>query len=210
MELINYLNNNFHTKQTLLKLCDISSEELLRLQIQQITPKCSYKIKFSVNCDSFFGDYDNQEVTEYYAKGTVEWLKLVKKSSSEHAFTIFSERYQRQLKQLQKQGFNSIEEKLNGDIVQYLKEEWQHFLNGTYGLCTQSGLPEDIASKALAIIEINRLINFDNLNVLQRQELKRVVDLLDQVSALFAPHERLKSSRYRLVDQVREKYQLSN
>ncbi|NQZ82358.1 MAG: hypothetical protein HRT52_15220 [Colwellia sp.] len=210
MELINYLNNNFHTKQTLLKLCDISSEELLRLQTQQITPKCSYKIKFSVNCDSFFGDYDNQEVTEYYAKGTVEWLKVVKKSSSEHAFSIFSERYQRQLKQLQKQGFNSIEEKLNGDIAQYLKEEWLHFLNGTYGLCTQSGLPEDIASKELAISEINRLISLNELSTEQRQTLKNVVNLLDQVSALFAPHERLQSSRHRLIAQVREKYQLSN
>ncbi|WP_241210137.1 DUF6058 family natural product biosynthesis protein [Vibrio splendidus] len=33
-------------------------------------------------------------------------------------------------------------------------------------------------------------------------------NLLDSVSSLFAPHEKLKSSRHRLVDEVRCKYKL--
>jgi len=210
MELINYLNNNFHSKQTLIKLSDISSEELLNLQTLQVAPSYSYKIELSVNCHSFFGDYENSEATEYYAKGTVEWLKLIKKLSPEDAFLIFAKRYQDQLNKLKTQGFNSTEEKLNDDLSQHLKEEWQHFLNGTYGLCTQTGLPEDIANKELAICEINRLINLKTLDTQQRLELIGVVNLLDQASALFAPHERLKSSRHRLIDQVREKYQLSS
>jgi hypothetical protein len=208
MELTNYLNEYFYTKQTLLKLSNTSEEELLNLQAQQLMPACSYQLSHSLTCHSFFGDYDIQEKSEYYAKGYVEWLELIKCSSPENSFLIFSNRYQQQLKQLKTQGFSCNDEKLNNQLCDHIKSEWQYFLNGTYGLCTQSGLPEDIASKELAIIKINQLINIDKLSVVQRKELNDVVNLLDRSSALFAPHERLKSSRYRLIDQVREKYQL--
>lgn len=82
------------------------------------------------------------------------------------------------------------------------------FLNGIYGLCTKSGLPEDIAAKEFAIIEINELSIFDALNKEQLVKLTNAVNLLDKVSSLFAPHERLKSSRERLINETRFKYKL--
>jgi hypothetical protein len=208
MELSNYLNEYFYTKKTLLKLSKTSEEELLNLQVQQLMPTCSYKLSHSNKCHSFFGEYDFKEETEYYAKGYVEWLELIKGSSPKKTFLLFSNRYQQQLNQLKEQGFSCNNEKLNNELSEHLKSEWQYFLNGTYGLCTQSGLPEDIASKELAIIEINQLMGIEKLSVVQLKKLNDVVNLLDRASALFAPHERLKSSRHRLIDQVREKYQL--
>jgi len=173
-------------------------------------PTSSYKLDNTVSCQSFFGDYQAEERIEYYAKGMVEWLEVVKKSSSEHAISIFSERYQNQLQQLNQQGFKCMDSKLNDNVIEHINAEWQHFLNGTYGLCTRSGLPEDIASKELAIIEISRLNNLDKLTISQLTKLKSMVGLLDKSSALFAPQERSKSSRRRLIDDVREKYQLFN
>jgi hypothetical protein len=67
-------------------------------------------------------------------------------------------------------------------------------------------LPEDIAAKELAILEINEIIEKPNIDEMQLNRLERAVNLLDSVSALFAPHEILKSSRHRLVDEVRRKY----
>jgi len=107
-------------------------------------------------------------------------------------------------------GYSSSDEKVNAKLELHIKEEWQHFLNGIYGLCTKSGLPEDIAAKELAILQINALIEKDNLDKAQRDKLTKAVNLLDAASSLFAPHERLKSSRHRLIDEVRHQYQLTS
>lgn len=90
----------------------------------------------------------------------------------------------------------------------FIKETWGHFIQGTYGLCTKSGLPEDIAVKAVAIFEINRLTESDELSQAALTALEKAVNLLDESSALFAPHERLRSSRHRLVNEIRRRFKL--
>ncbi len=87
------------------------------------------------------------------------------------------------------------------ELNQHIKEEWSHFINGVYGLYTKSGLPEDIAAKELS--ELNELTS-DEMT-----KLTLAVNLLDKASSLFAPHERLRSSRHRLVNETRRKYRLS-
>lgn len=46
----------------------------------------------------------------------------------------------------------------------------------------------------------------DELNKDQLVKLTNAVNLLDKVSPLFAPHERLKSYRQRLISETRLKY----
>ncbi len=46
------------------------------------------------------------------------------------------------------------------------------------------------------------------LNEAQLNQLTNAVNLLDCASSMFAPHERLKSSRHRLVNEIRRKYRL--
>ncbi len=96
---------------------------------------------------------------------------------------------------------------MNEGLEQHIKEEWQHFLEGTYGLCTKSGLPEDIAAKEIAIYQINEILEQDE-NKRDIETLTKAVDLLDNASSLFSPHERLRSSRHRLVDEVRRQHKL--
>ncbi|RLM48934.1 hypothetical protein DVK02_18430, partial [Halobellus sp. Atlit-31R] len=92
-------------------------------------------------------------------------------------------------------------------LAAHLREEWSHFLAGTYGLCTRCGLPEDIAAKELAICIIRELTATDNADP-DRERLRQAVDLLDLSSSPFAPHERARSSRRRYIDAMRLRFGL--
>jgi hypothetical protein len=172
-------------------------------------PACSYKINLALGCHSFFGEFNETQEIEYFAKGYAAWLGTLQQiNAKSEAFSIFSERYIAKITALKTQGIFTEDIKLNTDIALHIKNEWKSFIDGTYGLCTVSGLPEDIAAKELAILKINELTATPVLSDVQLAELTRVVTLLDNSSAMFAPHERANSSRHRLINEVRRKYQL--
>lgn len=209
MELLNYLNDHFYTKQKLLELCKIKEEELTHFQQNKMMPQASYRVELTASCDSFFGTHKKNEHFEYYAKGYASWLTLVQElNTKEKIYQTFSTQYTERIKHLKKQGHDSDSDKVNAGLNQLIEHEWEHFLDGTYGLCTRSGLPEDIASKEFAILEIQQLIINEKLNKAERIKLTKAVNLLDEAAAIFAPHERNTSSRQRFVNDVRHQYQL--
>ncbi|MFC0118342.1 DUF6058 family natural product biosynthesis protein [Pseudoalteromonas xiamenensis] len=207
MELMEYLCTHFLNKTQLLSAAQVSDEELRNYQAFGLVPKCSYKLNLNLDCHSFFGEHLEHGTIEYFAKGYVEWLQHVHAASDKKSvYRGFAVRYRHTLENLNKLGFESTHPNVNELLDSHIEQEWQHFLNGTYGLCTQSGLPEDIAAKELAILIINALTLGPVTSDLDKQKLKQAVDLLDSVSAQFAPHERERSSRNRLIDGVRAKY----
>ena len=215
MELINYLSRYFLTKQELLAATKITEQKLSNYQQLKIMPKCSYKLQLNVASTSFFGLHNEEQEVEYYAKGYISWLAIVQSLNDvQSIYALFETCYKATIEQLRILGHYSTNQKINASLDLHIKEEWQHFLDGIYGLCTKSGLPEDIAAKEFSILEINELTANTELTELaelteqQLNQLTRAVNLLDSVSALFAPHERLKSSRHRLVDEVRRTYVL--
>lgn len=211
MELIKYLNNNFFTKQELLDVSKVSEQDLSNFQEQGVMPKCSYKLNLNISCDSFFGLQDETQVVEYYAKGYSSWLAIIESlKDTDSIYSTFLNRYIKTIKQLKVQGHSSSDAKVNSGVNEHIREEWQHFLNGIYGLCTKTGLPEDIAAKEFSILEINELTSKDELSEEQLKQLTVAVNLLDSASSLFAPHERIKSSRHRLIDEVRRQYRLQS
>jgi hypothetical protein len=89
-----------------------------------------------------------------------------------------------------------------------LEKEWLAYLDGAYGLCTGSASAEEIATKEAMIAKIKFLIaaiETGGAGTLLA-ELEQAVDLLDQVSAPFAPHEVARSSRETYINQVRARY----
>jgi hypothetical protein len=136
---------------------------------------------------------------DWYAQGMVAWAGLLEAlDGPRQAFEVFAARYRRRLAQLE------AAEDLMSDA--HIAAEWQHFLDGTYGLCTRSGLPEDIAAKEAAIVLIRAMTALaarQGLDEEERGRLAGAVDLLDAASAPFAPHEVARSSRRRYVDEVR-------
>ncbi|MCL1124469.1 DUF6058 family natural product biosynthesis protein [Shewanella surugensis] len=220
MELLNYLNTHFLSEQAILKEANITFETLEHYQSLGIMPKASYRLNVTLHCDSFFGSKDDTQHLRFYATGYVSWLKLVgalfassvmdpDMNHKDEVYAVFMVRYTQTINKLKGLGHTSNSPKINSGLHQHIEQEWIHFLDGTYGLCTLSGLPEDIAAKEFAIIEINELSLLGTLTVPQTVQLTRAVNLLDDASALFAPHERERSTRQRLVNDMREKYQLS-
>lgn len=212
MELIRYLNEGFFTQAQLLAACGIDLAQLTALQQRGVVPQASYRLKLDLACDSFFGPHSEQASIDYYAKGYASWTGLVQTLARDaDAYDVFETRYQRRLEQLRAAGASSSHDKLNAGLGKHLEDEWRHFLSGTYGLCTRSGLPEDIAAKEVAIAIIKDITEQRQTPALgdaERASLTVAVDLLDAASSMFAPHERARSSRHRLVDQMRETYRL--
>lgn len=211
MELIKYLNAYFYTKQQLLDVAKISKQELLNFQYQGVMPLCSYKLNLNTKCDSFLGEHSQEQEIEYYAKGYASWLGIIQSlGTTESIYEVFVKRYKSSIDYLKEQGHCSNNPKISTNIDQHIEQEWEHFLSGTYGLCTQSGLPEDIAAKEFSILEINEITEESELGIAQLNQLTKAINLLDSASALFAPHERLASSRHRLVNEMRRKYRLKS
>lgn len=193
MDLIHYLNQHFLTRTQLLARCAVEPDQLQQWQERRMMPRASYRLRLDILCDSFFGEHREQVAAEYYAKGYVAWAEILRPLGGElDAFAVFARRYRARLDQLAATGL-ACPDRLATEG--HLAAEWGAFLDGTYGLCTVSGLPEDIAAKELAITLIRETDD--------RAQLRRCVDLLDTVSSPFAPHEVARSSRHRYVDEMR-------
>lgn len=210
MKLIAYLNEHFLTREELLARCGVNSERLDELQRLGAMPQASYRLHLGAVCESYFGRHEEEESLDYYARGYASWLGLLQAPGApDQAFEIFAGRYRGRVEELAAQGLSAAHVDLGSR--RHLASEWQHFLAGTYGLCTVSGLPEDIAAKELASAVIGELTAGgpeQALTAEQRQRLVEAVGLLDRCSAPFAPHERARSSRARLVERVRRDWRL--
>jgi hypothetical protein len=205
MNLIDYLTQTFLTREQLLARTGIDGARLDALQARGMMPRPSYRLRLALACDSFFGAHEECCASDWYAQGYVAWAGLLGAlDEPRQAYRVFAERYRRRLAQLGDENLCTNVEALAADA--HIAAEWGHFLDGTYGLCTRSGLPEDIAAKEAAIVLIRELTSqggAQGLGDAQRKRLAAAVDLLDAASAPFAPHEVARSSRRRYVDEIR-------
>jgi hypothetical protein len=209
MELIDYLNRHFFTRAQLLARTGIEPDLLEDWQRRRMMPLPSYRLRLDVHCHSFFGAHTEQLAADYYPKGSPAWISALGALADEgRAYELFARRYRARLAQLTASDIVPGDSQAAGEA--HIAAEWEHFLAGTYGVCTVSGLPEDIAAKEAAIMLIRELTATDEqaLTDAQRQRLRGAVDLLDSVCAPFAPHEVRRSSRQRYVVDVRAAYGL--
>lgn len=204
MELLDYLQHHFLTRAQLLAASGITAARLDALVEGGGMPRPSYRIRLGLRCASCFGEHEEKGSAEYYATGYPSWIGVLE-ARAEDPFATFARRYRAALAALP---LETDAPKLGAGLAAHLREEWGHFLAGTYGLCTRSGLPEDIAAKELAICVIKELARDENADP-DRAGLRQAVDLLDRASSPFAPHERARSSRHRYVELVRQRYGLA-
>jgi hypothetical protein len=189
MELIDYLHTHFLTRAQLVAACATDGARLDAFTAAGTMPAPSYRLRVRIDCTSYFGDHAEDHALDWFAKGYVEWLHVLLEGAQD-PYRLFAARYRAALHALPRFDMEATDE--------HLRSEWQHFLAGTYGLCTRSGLPEDIAAKELAIHVIRALT--DDGRVLDADERERLAwarALLDRASSPFAPHERARSSRAR-------------
>ena len=205
MNLIDYLQDHFLTREQLLAHTGIDEGRLDEWQALGMMPRPSYRLRLALACDSFFGQHEETHAIDWYAQGYVAWAGLLAAlDGPRQAYAVFAQRYRRRLTELAVDKRVTYPQALADDA--HIEAEWRHFLDGTYGLCTRSGLPEDIAAKEAAIALIRALTESgepQGLNEEARQRLAAAVELLDRASAPFAPHEVERSSRRRYVDEIR-------
>jgi hypothetical protein len=207
MELIHYLTQHLFTTAQLLDRCGIDAARLGQLQQRRIMPGPSYRIRLDIGCESFFGLHTEQAALDYYSKGCATWFGQAAGLEDEaQARAIFADRYTKRLDELAASGIAPSAPSFAG--VDRLNEEWNAFLDGTYGLCTVSGLPEDVAAKEASIAVIREVMEGGDVAAVGLARLRQAVDMLDGVAAPFAPHEVARSSRTRYVDEVRAAYRL--
>ena len=189
MELIDYLHTHFLTRAQLLAACATEGAHLDAFMTAGTMPAPSYRLRVRIDCASYFGDHEETHALDWFAKGYVEWLRMLLAGEPD-PYARFAARYRAALDAQPLRGLEATDA--------HLRTEWQHFLAGTYGLCTRTGLPEDIAAKELAIHVIRTLTDDGRpLDAGERERLAQARDLLDRASSPFAPHERARSSRAR-------------
>jgi hypothetical protein len=128
MDLISYLNENYYTKQQLLDLTKISEAELSFFQEKKVMPTCSYKLSLNYCSDSFLGEFNSQSEIEYYAKGYLSWIGMLKVTTNlQDVFPIFSQRYAKSISELKGAGYSSNNAKVNSKLELHIEEEWGHF-----------------------------------------------------------------------------------
>jgi hypothetical protein len=205
MELIRYLERYFLTREQLLAQCAIDAAQLERMQLARLMPQPSYRLRLDLGCGSFFGEHQERHAVDYYATGYNAWLALASTFPDEEAARdVFSQRYRERLANLSCVDCVPRDPAFASEA--HLRAEWNAFLDGTYGLCTVSGLPEDIAAKEAAIALIRELADVIPATGEPPSQLRQAVDLLDSVTPPFAPHEVARSSRRRYVDEIRARF----
>lgn len=196
-DLISYLFHHFVTEQQLLRQVNCTLATLHRLQKSCVMPKPSYVVHSTIACSSYFGDHREQTTLKFYATSYIAWLNILTiEEDVDDPFCRFKSRYVSTIAELATQ-FSVDTSDITSDLNQLVKEEYQHFLAGTYGVCTQTGDVEEIAQKRFAIALIT--LQPHNNNVTQLQ-IDRAVALLDKVAAQFPAHEYERSSRKKYID----------
>jgi len=220
MSSIDYIIENFITIEELARLSDVRVEQLREMVAANCLPGPAYEVKGDYKVQSIFGEHQETVCRAYYPKSHIAKAQAISANSdtyseqNEALRQAFYRDYKNNLVSKNAIDFgleNLFDEagRVAGAAAdKLLASEWQHYLDGTYGLCTRRATADDIAIKEIMVAKITHLmgkIDEDSASSLLL-ELSSAVDALDAVSSPFAPHEQERSSRGRFIDTVRQKY----
>jgi len=215
-----YIEKNFLTLEDLSEATSVSAVEIGNMINSACLPGPAYEIDIVSKIRSVFGEHEQSSTRAYFPKSHIEKIKAFLAAGVSYETSAAKEQKNFQLtyaKKIEESGadkfglanFFQADGTVGGEPLEiFLQAEWQHYLDGTYGLCTRNATADEIACKEVMIAKIKYLTKqYD-----QEHEpallapLAEAVDVLDAVSAPFAPHEIARSSRGLYIDAVRKKY----
>src|SRR6185369_9711493 len=140
---LKYLNDRFLTLDEVSRQSGVSSEKIVEGIEKKLLPQPSYKLARVSEISSPLGDsYRVEETILYFPHSYVD---LVRQSSKGHQETFKSD-FIAEMKD---------PAKLNAE----LENEWEHYCNGIYGICTLNASPQEIIEKEIAVKKLIALLN---------------------------------------------------
>ncbi|AOT10536.1 DUF6058 family natural product biosynthesis protein [Pseudoalteromonas luteoviolacea] len=215
MRLSEYLKSNFYDANELCALIKIEHEQLHMWQENSIFPNASYSIENLIKCSSYLGLYECVEVTDYYPRGALDWGQMLVKHAvehSSHAYELFQNKYITVLKACADKGVFSEDDKFGDDVIEHIQQVWQQFLCSKYGVISQNGTVEEVVFIDLGRSIVDTLTDdrtSNNIPSEHRLLLHEALKLLNKALSYNAAHEQQDSLRYKYIDSVIQKYDLS-
>lgn len=214
--LLNYLYTFYDERREFCEKANIDLAQLAKFEAANLVPKPSYIVQNKLAVKSFVADHTEQQEYCFYLKGQVAWveqigdLKITTENAARHCFeTQYNMAIERFLTSGLGKKIVKIYPRNEWKLSDYA-EIWRHFTDGTYGICTRTGLPNEIFLKHI-YIRFNEFVTATNrpeeIDLELKALLLAVVDDLDvNVESDFAPHEVAQSSRQRCIIDVRNNY----
>jgi hypothetical protein len=204
MPLNDYLQKHFVDKSSFASLAGISSERLDRLIAAEAIPSATYTCDGDSVRSAAFGVTEiNERLTgEYFRPECVRWITIASNASpgSERAAVLAE--LTNELRMALQEYFSdstAIEEKIQSFLP--------HFWNGTFGLCVAdpscgAGIArKEILQEKLTALTAN---GSDSCPAgVSQKELLQLIDDYASSAMRFSPAEYARSSRKRLVDDLR-------
>jgi hypothetical protein len=216
-----YLARHYLNQDQLLAAAAISVDELERLIARRLVPEPSYVVTAPGRVTSFvFGEMDAEGATpgRYFHPTQLSWLSLARTTSSlteDQLKEHFSARFIAALSILNRttwrllDSFDDEGRPIDKGLRLRTDTAWKYFLNGTFGLCVANPMSEaHIARKEILQEKLTAMSENGERNVFAPIEVAGLLQLIDdyaEASMPFSPVEYHRSSRKRLVDDLRVK-----
>lgn len=204
MPLKTYLQKHFVDKPTFVSLLGITIERLDQLIAAKAVPEPTYVCDGNTISSAVFGVIETEESIygDYFRPECSRWIKIADQAAlgkeRDAVFSVLSHELELGLRDYFKEP-EIIEKKIQ-DFLPY-------FLNGTFGLCiADPSSGTSIARKEVLQHQLTELTeNGSNPSpeAMSKSELLQLIDDYAMSSMPFSPAEYQRSSRKRLVDDLR-------
>ncbi|MBQ4835144.1 DUF6058 family natural product biosynthesis protein [Pseudoalteromonas luteoviolacea] len=204
MALITYLSGHFYTQNQLIRSSDTSAIQLRDFQSRKMMPMPAYKLDISLASTSYFGKFEERELIEFYPKAYTDWLKqccLFKEEKE--AFKSFSRQFYIVKEALLAKSFWSTDTQFNANFDNFIESQWHHFLAGTFGVCTKTGMPREILIKELAVYILSEILSNGIYSENNSHAVLVALKHLKTASSTLAPHEQEQGTLYRLIKELK-------
>ncbi|MCZ6837149.1 MAG: DUF6058 family natural product biosynthesis protein [Planctomycetota bacterium] len=151
----------------------------------------------------------------FYAPSNVDRIRDIESNAPDDLASIadavqrdFSEQYREELAACGRLADRTV---ASNELQELIAEEYEHWLDGTYGLCTKHATVNEIVLKGVSIDRIRRLTEDGTRAALSPEDLnalREALAILDRVASCFAPDELKTSSRETWFNAINSRYGL--
>lgn len=219
-----YLNQHYLKHADFAALCELTPTMLSQLIASGLVPNPSYVVKDNSNiCTVVFGEIACGDVVtgEYFHPAHWAWVQaaaqlqesLGSASAQVQLQQQFRDEFSVALSELHVSTFaladcfdenNAV---INAGMAKRCETAWMYFLNGTFGLCVADpSTIANIARKEILQEKLSQLSQNGQGSEFSREETQALLKLIDDYAASsmsFSPAEYARTSRKRLVDDLR-------